>query len=160
MAAFSRLKRVLEQRCWSVAELHRRIRGTGQQINLKSRYRLTDAEQAVERLDLRVAGAICQVCEVPLSDWIVFEGQQEPEYLHTLRREQQARLDVLMAQHNNGALTPPEHRELEQLVRETGELTLANARSVANQLQQSGHINCAVCPQVIELTVAGTAQFR
>src|SRR5260221_11134101 len=73
MNAYSHLKRILKQQQLSIPELHRRIRNSGLQVNLKSLYRLSNENQPVERLDMRVAGAICRVCAVPLSAWIVFE---------------------------------------------------------------------------------------
>lgn len=136
MFAYSRLKSILEQRRWSVPELHRRIRSTGHRVNVKSLYRLSDEEQAVERLDMRVAGAICRVCEVPLSDWIVFD--EHTEGLRTLADDRQARLDGLMSRNNAGWLTEPERRELEQLVREAEEITLANARLLTAQRRRLG----------------------
>ena len=93
------------------------------------RYRLSNASQPLERLDMRVAGAICQVCTVPLSEWIVFED--ETANLHTLDAEKQTRLDALMTNNNEGRLTPSERGELQTLVREAEEITLLNARLLA-----------------------------
>ena len=73
LSAYSRLKRLLKQQQLSVPELHRRMRSGGFRVNIKSLYHLSDEDQPVQRLDMRVAGAICQVCAVPLSEWIVFE---------------------------------------------------------------------------------------
>jgi hypothetical protein len=87
----------------------------------------------VERLDLRIAGAICQVCAVPLSEWIIFE---EEGGLRTLSPDQQERLEALMAKNNAGRLTEAERDELKSLVREAEQLTLANARLLAAQRQQ------------------------
>lgn len=134
MNAYSRLKRVLKQKQLSVPELHRRIRGRGLQINVKSLYRLSDEEQPVERLDMRVAGAICQVCAVPLSDWIVFE--EEENKFRTLEADKQARIDGLMARNNAGQLIETERHELQALVREAEEITLANARLLTAQRQR------------------------
>jgi hypothetical protein len=68
MQAYSRLKRVLDERKLTVPELLRRIKRAGMKVNLKSLYRLSNEHQPVEHLDLRVAGAICWVCDVPLSE--------------------------------------------------------------------------------------------
>jgi hypothetical protein len=62
--AYSQLKHVLSTRKMTVPELYRRITQHGMQVNLKSLYRLSHEHQPLERLDLRVAGAICQVCDV------------------------------------------------------------------------------------------------
>jgi hypothetical protein len=133
MHAYSRLNRILQQQKVSIAELHRRIRRRGLRVNIKSLYRLSDEHQPVERLDLRVAGAICQVCAVPLSAWIVFE--EEDGRLRTLAPDQQERLETLMAKNNAGQLTDTERNELQTLVRAAEEITLANARLLAAQRQ-------------------------
>ena len=134
MNAYSRLKHVLKQQQLSIPELHRRLRKEGFQVNVKSLYRLSDAEHPVERLDMRVAGAICQVCVVPLSEWIVFE--REEGVLRVLGGEKQTRLDALMTKNNAGNLMETERDELQALVREAEELTLANARLLIAQRQR------------------------
>lgn len=131
MHAYSYLKQLLKQQEISVPELHRRIRTQGLNVNLKSLYRLSDDTQPVDRLDMRVAGAICSVFSVRLSDWIVF--QEEPQALRTLASPKQARLDVLMSKNNQGELTEAEHEELRSLVREAEEILLVNARILAGQ---------------------------
>jgi hypothetical protein len=134
MNAYSRLKHVLKQQQLSIPELHRRLRKEGFQVNVKSLYRLSNAEHPVERLDMRVAGAICQVCTVPLSEWIVFE--QEEGKMRVLAAEKQTRLEVLMTKNNAGSLTETEQSELQMLVREAEEITLANARLLIAQRQR------------------------
>src|SRR4051794_10329537 len=123
MTAYSRLRRILKQRQISIPELYRRIHGNGLRVNLKSLYRLSDEDHPVERLDMRVAGAICEVCSIPLSDWIVFES--DDSRLRTLTAGKQRRLDQLMAQNNIGPLAAPELTELRELVREAEEITLS-----------------------------------
>ena len=130
MNAYSHLNRILQRQELSIPELHRRLRTRGFQVNVKSLYRLSNANQPLERLDMRVAGAICQVCTVPLSEWIVFE--EETANLHMLAAEKQGRLDILMAGNNEGRLTTAERDELQALVREAEEITLANARLLAS----------------------------
>src|SRR5579872_1265350 len=134
MNAYSLLKRILKQQQLSIPELHRRIRGRGLQVNLKSLYRLSDENQPVERLDMRVAGAICQVCAVPLSDWIVFA--EDDGRLRSLTSDKQERLDKLMAKNKAGQMTEAERNELQLLVREAEEITLANARLLVAQRQR------------------------
>jgi hypothetical protein len=112
-------------------ELHKRIKQRGMHVNLKSLYRLSREHQPLERLDLRVAGAICQVCEVPLSELITFETPKGT--LHRLAAAKQKRLDTLMAKNNQGKLTDGESEALRALVREAEEMTLANARILAGQ---------------------------
>lgn len=132
--AYSRLKRVLDARKMTVPELHRRIERDGLSVNLKSLYRLSKEHQTLERLDLRVAGAICQVCEVPLSELITFETSKRR--LQRFSPARQKRLDVLMTKNNEGQLTKTEFEELQALVREAEDLTLANARVLARQRQR------------------------
>ena len=134
MNAYSRLKRLLKRQRLSVPELHRRMRTQGLSVNVKSLYRLSDDSQPVDRLDMRVAGAICQVCAVPLSEWIVFE--EEAGMLRTLDAKKQSCLDVLMTRNNKSLLTASERDELSSLVNEAEEMTLSNARLLAQQQQR------------------------
>jgi hypothetical protein len=134
MQAYSRLKRVLDERKLTVPELLRRIKRAGMKVNLKSLYRLSNEHQPVERLDLRVAGAICRVCDVPLSELITFEVPKRR--LQRFSAVKQKRLDVLMAKNNEGQLTDAETEELRALVREAEEMALANAHVLAGQRRQ------------------------
>jgi Cro/C1-type helix-turn-helix DNA-binding protein len=129
--AFSRLKRVLGERGMSVPDLQRRLEQHGLSVNLKSLYRLVKDDQPLERLNLRVAGMICQVCEVPLSNLIAFE--MTAARLRRLPATKQGRLDALMDGNNEGRLTPGQSKELQGLVREAEEIALSNARKLANQ---------------------------
>lgn len=129
--AYSRLKRVLSELKITVPELHRRILGRGIRVNKKSLYRLKNEHQPLFRLDLRVAGAICEVCKVKLSDLITFETVVEN--LRRLEAKKQKRLSTLMAKNNDGLLTKNEREELQALVREVEELSLQNARVLKRQ---------------------------
>ncbi len=132
--AFSRLKRVLEGQNMTVPALHRRLREQGLRINVKSLYRLSNDRQPLQRLDLRVAGAICQVFALRLSELITFEAPQKK--LRGLAAAKQKRLDALMARSNDGKLTAAEAEELRTLVREAEEIMLDNARQLAEHRQQ------------------------
>ena len=134
MHAFSRLKRVLDDQNMTVPELHRRIQQQGLRVNLKSLYRLNNDQQPLERLDLRVAGAICQIFALPLSGLIAFESPRTK--LRRLAARKQKRLDTLMGRSNEGLLTNGEKQELRSLVREAEEIMLDNARRLAGQRQQ------------------------
>lgn len=134
MQAFSRLKRVLDEQDITVPELHRRILQQGLRINLKSLYRLSNDRQPLQRLDLGMAGAICQVFSLPLSELIAFETPRKK--LRRLAAAKQKRLDALVAKNNEGTLTDTEKRELRALVREAEEILLDNARQLADQRQQ------------------------
>jgi hypothetical protein len=129
--AFSQLKQVLGERGMSVPELHRRLEQQGLSVNLKSLYRLVRDDRPLERLNLRIAGLICQVCEVPLSRLIAFE--MEVGRMRRLSAAKQRRLDELMAGHNEGRLTAARRKELQGLVRETEEIALDNARRLARR---------------------------
>ena len=120
IVAYSRLQTILEKRRLSVPELHRRLQQQDQGVNIKSLYRLNDAHQPLTRLDLRVAGAICQMCDVTLADLVDFSAQGAK--LATLAADKQDRLDALMDKNN-----------LQDLVRETQEITVHNARILAEQ---------------------------
>jgi hypothetical protein len=141
LSAYSRLKRVLKQQALSVPELHRRMRHGGFRINIKSLYHLSDESRPVQRLDMRVAGAICQVCAVPLSEWIVFEPDEGK--LRALTSDRQERLDKLMEKNSAGQITEAERDELQTLVREAEEITLANARLLAEQHQRLARSSAA-----------------
>jgi hypothetical protein len=132
--AFSRLKRVLAEQNLTVPELHRRMEQQGLRINLKSLYRLSNDRQPLQRLDLRVAGAICQVFALPLSELIVFTTPGNK--LRRLAARKQKRLEALMARNNEGLLTDAEEKELRALVREAEEIMLDNARQLAEQREQ------------------------
>ena len=134
LQAYSQLKRVLDEQKITVPELHRRIARGGMHVNLKSLYRLSKEHQPLERLDLRVAGAICQVCEVPLSELISFELPKRR--LQRFSTARQKRLDTLMSKNNEGQLTNAEAEELRVVVREAEEMTLANARALARHRQR------------------------
>ena len=131
IVAYSRLQKILKQRQMSVPELHRRLKEHRQGVNIKSLYRLNNARQPLTRLDLRVAGAICQLCDVTLAELVDFSGQGAK--LVTLPVDKQDRLDVLMDKNNQGKLSRQEQRELQDLVRETQEIPLHNARILAVQ---------------------------
>jgi hypothetical protein len=131
IVAYSRLQKILEERRLSVPELHRRLQEQSETVNIKSLYRLNDAQQPLARLDLRVAGAICRLCDVSLADLVDFGGQRAK--LETLPAAKQERLDALMDKNNEGKLNRSERRELQKLVEETQEITLHNARLLAGQ---------------------------
>ncbi|MCI0380835.1 MAG: hypothetical protein L0215_24905 [Gemmataceae bacterium] len=112
-------------------ELHRRMQGQGLHINLKSLYRLNDDQAPLQRLDLRVAGAICQLLTLPLSELIAFQTPRDK--LRQIAPRKQKRLDTLMTKNNDGKLSSAEKRELRVLVREAEEIMLDNARRLAGE---------------------------
>ena len=77
-------------------------------------------DQPLERLNLRVAGMICEVCDIPLSELIAFELAEVR--LRRLPPSKQKRLDALMETSNQGRLTASERKELQVLVRDAEEI--------------------------------------
>jgi hypothetical protein len=136
--AFSQLKRVLGERKLSIPQLQRRLEERGLIVNLKSLYRLAKDDQPLERLNLRVAGMICQVCDVPLSKLIAFELTEIR--LRRLSASKQRRLDVLMDRNNQGQLTSAERKELQVLVRDAEDIALSNARKLAGERRSMGSL--------------------
>ena len=134
LQAYSRLKQVLNRQKITIPELLRRIERLGLHVNPKSLYRLSNEHQPLQRLDLRVAGAICQVCDVSLSELVDFEP--EAKTLSRLPAAKQKRLDALMAKNNEGQLPAAEQRELRELVAEAEAITLRNARILKQQHRQ------------------------
>lgn len=131
LQAYSRLKQVLSRQKLTIPELLRRIEQRGLHVNPKSLYRLSNEHQPLQRLDLRVAGAICQVCDVSLSDLVDFES--EGKTLSQLPAAKQKRLDALMAKNNEGKLTVAEQQQLRELVGEAETIMLSNARILKQQ---------------------------
>ena len=133
--AYSRLKVVLEQRKMTLSELRHRLEETGIRAGSRSLSRLGDETQPLERLDLRIAGAICAVCQVPLSELIVFHSTGEGFRRLTASRQQ--RLGDLLDANKEGTLAEAERVELQELVRETQEITLHNARYLVEQREKA-----------------------
>jgi hypothetical protein len=63
----------------------------------------------------------------------MWELQEKAGTSHTLAEEKQARLEILMTKNSAGTLTDRERGELQALAREAEEITLANARLLAQQ---------------------------
>ena len=133
--AFSRLKFLLDERGLTRAELLRRIGARDRRVNPKTIYRLADPDVPLERIDLHVAGAICEELGVGLSDLIVFSDVSLP-LIRRISDEHQRRMDGLMEQHNKEQLSPSELKELRRLVNEASTLSLENARRVAAHRRQ------------------------
>jgi hypothetical protein len=133
--AYSRLKQILHKRRWTLAELRKRLEKTGVRPGARALARLDDDATPLERLDLRLAGAICDVCEVPLSGLIVFHNADDG--FRRLSATKQKRLDWLLDGNREGTLSRAEHNELHKLVRETEEMTLHNARYLVEQREKA-----------------------
>src|ERR1043166_7906360 len=92
--AYSRLKNVLAEKNMAVFQLHRMLENAGFPVNIKSVYRLA-TDGPLQKVDLRIAGAICKACKIQLGDLITFEKPRAQ--LHRLDAKSQARLDALMS---------------------------------------------------------------
>ena len=129
--AYSRLKFVLTARHMTTADLVRRVQEQGDRVNPKSIYRLADPEEVLEKVDMRVVGAVCQALQISLGDLLTFE---EPIVMDEFSADRQARMNVLMARHHarsDGPLAPKELAELEGLVEEAEAVARGNARRLA-----------------------------
>ncbi|MGI8913547.1 MAG: helix-turn-helix domain-containing protein [Chloroflexota bacterium] len=127
--AYSRLQFLLEEHSLTRADLQRRLAAEDSTVNVKTLYRLADPDRPLERIDLRVVGAICRTLEVKLDDLVVFADPTT--MIETLPEHQQRRLDELMEQHNEGELSPAGLEELQMLVHQAEQIALANARRLA-----------------------------
>jgi len=129
LRAYSRLGKILADRKMSVADLGRRLGRRGARLNPKTLYRLSDPTVPIERLDMAVAGEVCEVLQVDLSELVSFEAARPS--LERLTVSQQRRLDALLERQSQGALGDRERRELAHLVDEAERLTLRNAKLLA-----------------------------
>ena len=123
--AYSRLRVVLAKRNLTVFQLHRRLGEAGFAVNIKSLYRLA-SDEPLQKIDLRIAAAICRVCSVELGDLISLE--RPVAQLGRLDTRTQARLEQLMAKNNDGKLTASERKEFGQLAEKAHRMSLDNAR--------------------------------
>lgn len=123
--AYSRLRLILAQRNQSVFQLHRELNAAGVPVNIKSVNRLA-TDDALQKVDLRIAAAICQICQVTLGELISFD--QPSSRLEQLSAPDQARLSELMDANNERKLTAAERREFDALAEEAHRLSMENAR--------------------------------
>ena len=129
--AYSRLKSVLEGAGLSTADLLRKIVEQGDRVNPKSLYRLSDPEEPLEKVDMRVISAVCHALGVGIGDLLTFD---EPEIIEQFAPARQERMDVLLARIGAGEpVSQPELAELTALVSEAEEIARGNARRLANR---------------------------
>lgn len=129
--AYSRLKSVLEQNGFSTADLVRKIVDQGDRVNPKSVYRLTDPEEPLEKVDMRVISAVCQALNMGIGDILTFET---PEIIEQFAPMRQERMDNLLARVGvHETLSQQEISELHILVNEAEEIARGNARRLANR---------------------------
>lgn len=147
--AWSRLKFLLDQQHLSTADLVRRVSDQGDRVNAKSLYRLADPEEPLEKVDMRVIGAVCQALHIGIGDLLTFE---EPLVIEDFDAKKQARMDTLLARHkaSDHPLTAAERTELQALVEEAETVALGNARRLANRrrrLMREGNRHAAAAPK-------------
>jgi DNA-binding Xre family transcriptional regulator len=109
----------------TVFDLHRRLKAADFPVNIKSLYRLA-SEAPIQKIDLRIAAAICRACDVELGELITLEKPRTR--LRRLHAGTQARLDALMTKNNDGKLTASEEKTFEQLAKRVHRISLENAR--------------------------------
>jgi hypothetical protein len=105
----------------------------GDRINAKSLYRLADPQEPLEKVDMRVVGAVCQALHVGIGDLLTFD---EPTIIEEFTAAKQARMDALVARHKEPGgqgLSGAELTELESLVGEAEVIARGNARRLANR---------------------------
>ena len=132
--AYSQLRIILAKLNLTVFQLHRRLGEAGFPVNIKSLYRLA-SEEPLQKIDLRIAAAICQTCGVSLGELITLDKPRTR--LTQLDRDTQARLDVLMAKNNDGALSAREEKEFGQLVEKAHRISMENARVLLAQRRRN-----------------------
>ena len=132
--AYSRLGLVLAGMNITVFRLHRLLAEAGFTVNIKSLYRLA-AEGPIEKIDLRIAAALCRVCNVALGELITLEKPRA--LLRRLDTKTQGRLEELMSKNNDGKLNAIEKREFAQLAEKAHKLSLHNARALQTGRRRS-----------------------
>jgi hypothetical protein len=119
---------------WTVFQLHRNLTASGVAVNIKSLYRLA-SEEPLEKIDLRIAAAICKICGATFADLITLEKPRAR--LQQLDAKTQSRLNALMELNNDGKLTARQKREFEQLAERAHRLSLENARTLQAERKRS-----------------------
>jgi hypothetical protein len=128
--AYSHLTAVLNVRKIAIPELRRQMLKLGVPVNIKSLYRLTSSEP-LQKIDLRILGAICRTCHVGIHEVIGFTKPRMA--LQRMESSEQKRLDELMSGNNEGTLDSAQRKELEELAGKAHQLTVANARLLTRQ---------------------------
>ena len=111
----------------SVLGLQRKLEAAGVFVNVKSLYRLVE-EAPLQKIDLRIAAAVCNAFGIALGDLISLEKPKAR--LSRLDVKTQARLDALMSKNNEGQLTAAERREFVALAEQAHRMSLENARTL------------------------------
>jgi len=118
----------------TVFQLHRRLADGDFAVNIKSLYRLV-SEDPLQKIDPRIAAAICKVCGVELGELITLEKPRAQ--LRRLDARTQARLEQLMAKNNDGKLTASEEKKFGQLAERAHRISVENARVLLAERRRS-----------------------
>jgi hypothetical protein len=132
--AYSRLRIVLAKMNVTVFQLHRRLAAADFAVNIKSLYRLA-SDEPIQKIDLRIAAAICGVCGVELGELITLE--KPLAQLRQLDARTQSRLEKLMAKNNDGKLTAGEKKEFGRLAEKAHRISIENARILVAERRRS-----------------------
>jgi DNA-binding Xre family transcriptional regulator len=133
--AYSQLGLILAQENVSVLGLQRKLEEAGTSVNVKSLYRLAE-DAPLQKIDLRIAAAVCKAFGIALGDLISFEKPKAR--LSRLDAKTQARLDVLMSKNNEGQLTAAERKEFVALADQAHRMSIENARTLLAERQRTG----------------------
>lgn len=133
--AYSRLAFLLARENMSVLSLQRKLEAAGVPVNVKSLYRLAD-NHPLQKIDLRIAAAVCHAFGIALSDLISFEKPQAQ--LTHLDTKVQARLDFLMTKNNQSRLTSAERKEFVSLADQAHRISMENARTLLTEQRRVG----------------------
>jgi hypothetical protein len=133
--AYSRLGLILARENLSVLGLQRKLESAGVSVNVKSLYRLVE-EAPLQKIDLRIAAAVCNAFGIALGDLISLEKPKAR--LGRLDAKTQARLDVLMSKNNEGQLTTAERKEFAALAERAHRMSIENARTLLAESRRAG----------------------
>lgn len=133
--AYSRLGLILARENVSVLGLQRKLEAAGASVNVKSLYRLVE-DAPLQKIDLRIAAAVCNAFDIALGDLISFEKPKAR--LSRLASKTQARLDALMSKNNEGQLTTAERKEFLALAEQAHRVSMENARTLLAESRRAG----------------------
>ena len=130
----SGLPEILRQRGLTMAGLRRALEQEGVAADLDTLTHLAVDRPATGKLDLDLVTRVCRALGIGLDQLIHVEELRDEDALRRLAayrfpEEKQRRLDHLLDCGNAGQLSPAERRELDDLVDEYDELSLAAARA-------------------------------
>jgi DNA-binding Xre family transcriptional regulator len=132
--AYSRLAFLLSERSLSHGELRRRLLSRGIALSAKSLSRLTNIDEPLERIDLRLLGEICALLGIGLSELITFADTPTTD-IESLSAADQRRLDELLDRNAGGTLGALGMQELRALVERADEISRQKTRRLVEHRQ-------------------------